>query len=285
MVAVSAAVALAVSCGTTAEPEESAAELSGRVRQSNLDQSLASIRVQLRNDSAEPMDVDDVVLHAPPFPDVASDDDATIAPGRRIDFRFVYGEPTCSSATPTPEAATAQVVADGRPVKVDVEDSQNVLRRLLTLYCDRLRLAEVVTVELGETWTPDPAGDALLGTIELHRVGGDAEVTMDQRLRQCGLPSPAGRHGRTHRGARRRTGHDLGSDQGNGAAVRPARSGRRQEELCVPGVGRARGRPRRGQGRGHRRARSPPDVQFVVPTPGRGRRGVVTLGRQSTKMT
>lgn len=181
MVAVSAAVALAVGCSTTAEPEEeTATELSGRVRQSNLDQSLASIRVQLSNDSAEPVDVDDVVLHAPPFPDVASDDDATIPPGQRIDFRFVYGEPTCSGATPTPEAATAQVVADRRRVEVGVEDSQNVLRRLLTLYCDRQRLAEVVTVELGQTWTPDPAGDALLGTIELHRVGGDAELSVER---------------------------------------------------------------------------------------------------------
>jgi hypothetical protein len=197
MVAICAAVALVVSCATAAEPAEPAAELSGRVRQSNLDQSLASIRVQLRNDSAEPVDVDDVVLHAPPFPDVASDDDATIAPGRRIDFRFVYGEPTCSGATPTPEAAAAQVVVDGRPVKVDVEDSQNVLRRLLTLYCDRRLLAEVVTVELGETWTPDPAGDALLGTIDLHRVGGDAEVTVDHvsgsvvfRLQPAGTAEP-----------------------------------------------------------------------------------------------
>jgi hypothetical protein len=197
MVAASAAAALAVGCGAAAEPEEPAAELTGRIRQSNLDQSLASIRVQLSNDSPEPVDVEDVVLHAPPFPDVASDDDATIAPGRRIDFRFVYGEPTCSGATPTPEPATAQALADRREVDLYLEDSQNVLRRLLTLYCDRQRLAEVVTVDLGETWTPDPAGDSLLGTIELHRVGGDDEVTLERtsgsvvfRIDPAGMAEP-----------------------------------------------------------------------------------------------
>jgi hypothetical protein len=182
VVAVSAVAALAVSCGAAAEPEEPAAELSGRIRQSNLDQSLASIRVQLRNDGAEPVEVEDVVLHAPPFPDSSSETKSTIAPGRRIDFRFVYGDPTCSGATPTPEPATAQAVANGRRIEVDAEDSQDVLRRLLTLYCDRRRLAEVVTVKLGESWTPEPAGDVLLGTIELRRVAGAAEVSVQRMM-------------------------------------------------------------------------------------------------------
>jgi hypothetical protein len=165
-------------CGTSPEPSVSEPELRGRVIQSNLDQSLASFRVQLLNDGPQPVDVSDLVLHVEPFPDAASAGDAVIRPGRRIDFRVVYGEPTCSGATPTPAAATARAVANGRPVEIAVEDSHDVLKRLLTLYCDRQRLAEVVTVSLGEKWTSDPAEDALLGTIELQRTGGDAEVTV-----------------------------------------------------------------------------------------------------------
>jgi hypothetical protein len=172
------ATVLFVGCGNSPEPAVSDPELRGRVIQSNLDQSLASFRVQLLNDGPEPVDVSDLVLHIEPFPDAASAVDAVIRPGRRIDFRVVYGEPTCSGATPTPAAATAEAVADGRPVEIAVEDSHDVLKRLLTLYCDRQRLAEVVAVSLGEKWIPDPAGGALLGTIELRRTGGDAEVTM-----------------------------------------------------------------------------------------------------------
>ena len=285
MVAVSAAAVLAVGCSAAAEPEEPATELSGRIRQSNLDQSLASIRVQLRNDSPEPVDVKDVVLHAPPFPDVASDDDATIAPGRRIDFRFVYGEPTCSGATPTPEPATAQALADRREVDLDVEDSQNVLRRLLTLYCDRQRLAEVVTVDLGETWTPDPAGDSLLGTIELHRVGGDDEVTLERtsgsvvfRIEPASMAEPV---------AVLEAGQDAISAPVRATALRcdpHALAEGKKNYVFAVWLGLAGG-PHRGQSRAHRRAWCPPNVQFVVPGPGRGRRGAVTPGRQSTKMT
>jgi hypothetical protein len=179
--ALAMAAALAAGCGTTAESSAPtpAVELTGRVRQSNLDQSLSSIRVQLLNEGTEPVDVEEVLLQVSPFPDVASDDDGVVPPGRRIDFRVEYGDPTtCAGDSPTPGPATAQVVADGRQVEVDVEDSQNVLRRLLTLYCDRQRLAEVVTISLGERWTPADGADALLGTIELHRVAGDAEVTV-----------------------------------------------------------------------------------------------------------
>jgi hypothetical protein len=166
-----------VGCANNGEPEVSEPELVGRVRQSNLDQSLSSIRVQVLNEAPEPVDVSELVLHVPPFPDAASEVDAVIPPGRRIDFRVVYGEPSCPSA-PTPAAATAEARAGGRPIEFAVDDSQNVLRRLLTLFCDRQRLAEVVTVSLGERWTRDPAGDALIGTIELRRVGGDADVTI-----------------------------------------------------------------------------------------------------------
>jgi hypothetical protein len=170
---------LVVGCASDTEPGVPEPELRGRVRQSNLDQSLATIRVQVLNDGPEPVDVGDLVLHVPPFPDAASETDAVIPPGHRIDFRVVYGEPTtCSSSTPTPAAATAEALADGRPVEITVDDSQNVLSRLLTLFCDRQRLAELVKVSLGESWTPDPSGDALLGTIEFRRVGGDAAVTV-----------------------------------------------------------------------------------------------------------
>jgi hypothetical protein len=172
------AVAVLIGCGGTTESAAPEPRLSGRVLQSNFDQSLASIRVQLSNDGPEPVHVRDVVLHSPPFPDVASDGDSEILPGRRIDFRFVYGQPTCSGATPTPAAATAEGLADGRPIEIAVDDSLDVLRRLLVLSCGRQTLAEVVTVGLGETWAPDPAGDAVLGTIELRRVGGTAEVAV-----------------------------------------------------------------------------------------------------------
>ncbi|HET6754520.1 MAG TPA: hypothetical protein VFH23_11290 [Jiangellaceae bacterium] len=170
--------ATVVGCTAPTESAVSEPELSARILQSNFDESLASVRIQLLNDSAEPVHVNDVVLHAPPFPDAESDGDAVILPGRRIDFPVVYGQPNCSNASPTPTAATAQAAVDGRSLVVDVDDSLNVLPRLLRLYCDGHRLAEVVMVTLGERWTPDPAGDALLGTIELRRVGGDDEVTL-----------------------------------------------------------------------------------------------------------
>lgn len=174
----SAAAVLFVGCANDGESAASEPDLRGRVRQSNLDQSLSSIRVQVLNDGSKPVDVRELVLHVPPFPDAASEVDAVIPPGRRIDFRVVYGEPSCAGSMPTPAAATAEAVADGRAVDIAVDDSQNVLRRLLTLFCDRQRLGEVVTVSLGERWTREPAGDALLGTIELRRIGRDVDVTV-----------------------------------------------------------------------------------------------------------
>jgi hypothetical protein len=176
--AVGVAVVALVGCASPPQPAVSEPELSGRVIQSNLDQSLASFRVQLRNDGSEPVHVSDLDLHVAPFPDAASTTDALIQPGRRIDFRVMYGEPTCTGATPTPAAAMAEAIADGRPVEIAVADSHDVLRRLLTLYCDRQRIAEIVTVDLGARWRPDPTGDALLGTIELRRIGGAAEVSV-----------------------------------------------------------------------------------------------------------
>jgi hypothetical protein len=175
-----ATAAVSAGCGGTPESAEPAPHLAARVLQSRLDQSIGSIRVQITNEGAEPVHVDDLVLHAPPFPDTASEDDSVIRPERRIDFRADYREPTCSGATPTPDPATAEVVVDGRRVQVDVEDSQDVLRRLLALHCSRQRLAEVVTVSLGRSWTPEPAGDALLGTVELHRVGSGLAVTLER---------------------------------------------------------------------------------------------------------
>jgi hypothetical protein len=165
-------------CAEQVEPAPPEPELRGRVRQSNLDQSLTQFRVQVLNEGNEPVDVRDLVLHVPPFPDAASEVDATIRPERRIDFPVVYGEPTCTGPSPTPEPARADAVAEGQPVEIVVDDSQDVLRRLLTLFCNRRRLAEVVTATLGEQWRPDPAGDALLGTIELRRSGGNADVSV-----------------------------------------------------------------------------------------------------------
>jgi hypothetical protein len=167
-----------VGCANDGESAAPEPDLRGRVRQSNLDQSLSSIRVQVVNGGPEPVDVSELVLHVAPFPDAASEVDAVIPPGRRIDFRVVYGEPSCAGSTPTPATATAEALANGRPIEIAVDDSQHVLRRLLTLFCDRQRLAKVVTVSLGERWTRDPAGDALLGTIELRRIGSDVAVTV-----------------------------------------------------------------------------------------------------------
>lgn len=181
-VALVAAAALAAGCGGTSEPASAEPELAGRIIQSRLDQSLDSIRVQVANEGDEPVRVADVVLHAPPFPDAASEDDAVIPPGQRIDFRAEYGQPTCADPTPTPAVATAAVFADGRPIEIDVEDSHDVLKRLLTQLCGRQQLAAVVDVRLGQQWTGDPSGDALLGTIELRRVDDGAPVVTLERV-------------------------------------------------------------------------------------------------------
>jgi hypothetical protein len=162
---------------TTTEPP---VQLTATVIQSNLDLSRGTVRVQVTNQGEAPVEVDDLTLAAPPFPEESSQDRAVILPGRRINFRVTYGEPTCSGPTPTTGPAAARLTADGHATQLSVDDSSDVLRRLLSLSCGRQRLADVVEIGLGETWTPAPDGQALMGSIELRRVGGGSVVTLEK---------------------------------------------------------------------------------------------------------
>ncbi|MGH8824685.1 MAG: hypothetical protein ACRDVN_09435 [Jiangellaceae bacterium] len=173
--------ALVTGCAGPDETTRPTPQLSAEVIQSNLDLSRGTLRVQVTNEGEAPVRIDDLTLAAPPFPEKSSQDDAVIQPGRRINFRIPYGEPTCSGQTPpTTEPASAEFIADGRDANVTVDDSSDVLRRLLTLSCGRQRLAEVVEFSLDQTWTPVPGGQALLGGVELRRVGSGPTVTLEQ---------------------------------------------------------------------------------------------------------
>jgi hypothetical protein len=153
--------------------------LTATVIQSNLDLSRGTLRVRVTNEGEAPVRIDDLTLTAPPFPERTSQDHAVIQPGRRINFRIKYGEPTCSGPTPTNGPATAHIVTDGGEADIDDDDALNVLRRLLTLGCGRQRLAEVVEISLAEAWTPVSGGRALLGGLELRRVGAGPTVTLE----------------------------------------------------------------------------------------------------------
>jgi hypothetical protein len=155
-------------------------QLTATVIQSNLDLSRGTIRVQVTNQTEAPVRVDDLTLAAPPFPERTSQDRAVILPGRRINFRVAYGEPTCSGQTPTTGPASARLMADGHAADISVDDSSDVLRRLLGLSCGRQRLADVVDIALGGTWTPVAGGQALMGSIELQRVGAGPAVTLEK---------------------------------------------------------------------------------------------------------
>ena len=172
--------ALVAGCGGSDETTAPAPQLAAEVIQSNLDLSRGTIRVQVTNEGEIPVRIEDLILAAPPFPKKTSQDDAVIQPGRRINFRVAYGEPTCSGQTPAMGPASADVVADGRDAHVTVDDSSDVLRRLLALSCGRQRLADVVAISLGQTWTPAPGGQAVVGSVELHRVGAGPTVTLEQ---------------------------------------------------------------------------------------------------------
>ncbi|HET6729275.1 MAG TPA: hypothetical protein VFG96_07630 [Jiangellaceae bacterium] len=154
--------------------------LTATVIQSNLDLSRGTIRVQVTNQGEAPVEVDDLTLAAPPFPEETSQDRAVILPGRRINFRVSYGEPTCSGQTPTTGPVSASLTADGRAAQVSVNDASDVLRRLLGLSCGRQRLADVVEIDLGETWTPMTGEQALTGSLELQRVGAGPVVTLEK---------------------------------------------------------------------------------------------------------
>jgi hypothetical protein len=180
IVVCAAAGSLLFGCAGEQTGTEPSVQLSATVIQSNLDLSRGTIRVQVTNAGEASVQVDDLTLAAPPFPERTSRDQAVIQPGRRINFRVRYGEPTCSGQTPTMGPASARLVADGHDAQVGVEDSSNVLRRLLGLSCGRQRLADVVEVGLGETWTPVPGGQALTGSIELRRVSAGPVVTLEK---------------------------------------------------------------------------------------------------------
>ncbi|HEU0214962.1 MAG TPA: hypothetical protein VFR13_12800 [Jiangellaceae bacterium] len=180
-IVVCAAIAgLLFGCAGEQASTEPSAQLSAAVIQSNLDLSRGTIRVQVTNAGEAPVRVDDLTLAAPPFPERTSRDRAVIQPGRRINFRVRYGEPTCSGQTPTLGPASARLIADGRDARISVEDSSNVLRRLLGLGCGRQRLADVVEIDLGQTWTPAPGGQALTGSIELRRVSTGPVVALEK---------------------------------------------------------------------------------------------------------
>jgi hypothetical protein len=176
-IAVCAVVGVLLSaCAGGAATTERPVQLTATVIQSNLDLSRGTIRVQVTNQGEAPVRVDDLTLAAPPFPEKTSQDRAVILPGRRINFRVAYGEPTCSGQTPTTGPASARLMADGHAADISVDDSSDVLRRLLGLSCGRQRLADVVEIGLGGTWTPVPGGQALIGSIELQRVEGAGPV-------------------------------------------------------------------------------------------------------------
>jgi hypothetical protein len=65
-------------CGGSDETTNATPEVTAELTQSRLDQSIGNVSVSIANDGDTPVHVHDLILHAPPFPDAASDNDGVI---------------------------------------------------------------------------------------------------------------------------------------------------------------------------------------------------------------
>jgi hypothetical protein len=108
-----------------------------------------------------------------------------VAPGVTVDLKVEYGAAVCSdppriTETVPPDPIAVEVVtAAGDTLRWPVDDVRAVLARLHGLDCRRQAVEHLVAVEIGRTWTPNAAGDAVTGELTLSRrhATGPATVT------------------------------------------------------------------------------------------------------------
>lgn len=114
----------------------------------------------------------------------ATDVDYPVAPGVTVDLKVEYGDAVCSdpplvAETLPPDPIAVEVVtAAGETLRWPVDDVRGVLARLHGLDCRRQAVEHLVAVEIGRTWTPSDAGDAVMGELTLSRRHATGAATL-----------------------------------------------------------------------------------------------------------
>jgi hypothetical protein len=173
----------------SAAPSPTVAVTSGvdvTLQQYRADEVARQIGIQVTNRTDAAIDVATARIDwAGLAPIEATDVDYPVAPGVTVDLKVEYGDAVCSDPPQVAETVPADpitvevVTAAGEVLRWAVDDVRGVLARLHTLDCRRQAVEHLVAVEIGRTWTPNAAGDAVTGELILTRrhATGPALVT------------------------------------------------------------------------------------------------------------
>jgi hypothetical protein len=110
--------------------------------------------------------------------------DYPVAPGVTVDVKVEYGDAVCSdppqvTETVPPDPIVVEVVsAAGETLRWPVDDIRGVLARVHGLDCRRQAVEHLVAVEIGRTWMPNAAGDAVTGELILTRRNAAGPATL-----------------------------------------------------------------------------------------------------------
>lgn len=188
-----AVVLLVTACAGSAEPAEQTASepanpteavepltLNAELVRSRRDEANERLRVEVTNGGEQAVPIDGLRLVAEPYSPNPSDISGgnQINPGQTIAYRVVHGEPECVEDEPTPGPVRVEVTSGDREVTLDVGESADVIKRMLTVDCARARILDVVTIRFDTEWDVHSNGNEQTGTLLIERRDGGPPVTL-----------------------------------------------------------------------------------------------------------
>ncbi|MBL8776827.1 MAG: hypothetical protein JNK12_12880 [Acidimicrobiales bacterium] len=166
-------------CGSDASPEESAAPpIHAEILRSRLFELQHQLKLVLRNDGDQPIDVEALQLDLPTFEQVDPQErHSSLVPGRAVAIPVDFGDARCP---PAGDAASAVVLTiAGEPRRIPLAEPSDALAVLNERQCLERRVHDAFAI----TWGEDdlrPAGELAVGTtLDVDRLQPDHTLDIE----------------------------------------------------------------------------------------------------------
>jgi len=182
-VAIGSVVLSACTAGAPAETEVPS-PVSMSFLQERIDEGTSRAKLRVVNPTKEGVDVTGIGLQWPGYGGrILEPYETTVPAGQTLDLSLVLPEPVCVQAR---ERAVGLVeLSEGTVVRDELDAAgQEFLRRVWRRSCAEQLVAERVALGYGETWQRrgKGRGSSLLGSVEVSRRQGDAEIRLVEML-------------------------------------------------------------------------------------------------------
>ena len=170
---------LAGACGSDAGQTETAAAppLHAEITRSRLFELQHRLKLVLRNDGDEPVDVEALQLDLPHFEPVDPQErHSHLVPGRAVAIPVDFGDARCPPATDTDSAVVLTIA--GTPQRIPLVEPSDALAVLNERQCLERRVHDAFAITWGEDLTP--AGELAVGTtLDVDRLQPDHTLDIE----------------------------------------------------------------------------------------------------------